>query len=245
MHPDDRDYAPDAVRLERDAMAWPPSKWERPVSAWRDDVWRGPEPFLPFDESAGVPRAQAPAASGGGVATLLREILETLVLTVLIFVGIRVVVQNFRIEGRSMFPTLHPDQYLLVNKLLYHGFSDPQRGDIIVFEAWSADKDFIKRIVGVPGDEIEVRENLVYVNGVALDEPYLTQPTTDNIGPITLDGDMYYVMGDNRGNSSDSRTYGPLPREKMIGKAWLTYWPPGEIGFIPDSNTSFASTVEP
>jgi signal peptidase I len=227
--------------LERDAMAWPPARWERGPTAWRDDVWVGPEPFTP---SANVEAVPAPRleTTASGLGNLFRELAETLVLTALIFLGIRMVVQNFRIEGRSMEPTLFPNEYLLVNKLSYGPLGDPQRGDIIVFQAWNDDKDFIKRVVGIPGDEIQIRDDKVYVNGVPLAEPYLTQPTTDTVGPITLGADEYYVLGDNRGNSSDSRTYGPLPRNRIVGKAWLTYWPPNQVGLIPDSGASFAST---
>lgn len=228
-------------RLERDGMSWPPSPWERPPNAWRDDVWGGPDAFVPYDAATTAPRPSAAGQLAGSYGTLVRELIETLVLTALIFLGIRVVVQNFRIEGRSMYPTLSPDQYLLVNKLSYSLFGEPQRGDIVVFESWAADKDFIKRIVGIPGDEIEIHDNAVHVNGVALEEPYLDQPTSDHIGPITLGPGEYYVMGDNRSNSSDSRAYGPLEGDKIVGKAWLTYWPIGDIGLIPDSQTSFAS----
>jgi len=236
-------YGEDVVearaRLEREAMAWPPETWERPASAWRDDLWVGPDPFLPYDGPAA--EAVAPKRATG-YSTLAREFVETIVLTALIFLGIRLVVQNFRIEGRSMEPNLHTGQYLLVNKLAYHGFGQPQRGDIVVFQAWEQEKDFIKRIVGLPGDEVEIHDGAVYVNETPLDEPYLDQPTADNVGPIRLTEDQYYVMGDNRGNSSDSRTYGPLPADRVVGKAWLTYWPPNAIGVIPDRGQSFASS---
>lgn len=231
-----------AERLERDAMAWPPAKWERAASGWRDDLWSGPDSFLPYDLETPAAKRQERTGVFSGYGTLFRELLETLVLTALIFVGIRVVVQNFRIEGRSMYPTLSPDQYLLVNKLAYRAFGEPQRGDIIVFDAWSAEKDFIKRIVGIPGDVIEIHDGTVHVNGVALEEPYLDQPTTDTVAPITVGPDMYYVLGDNRGNSSDSRVYGLLEGDKIVGKAWLTYWPLDDVGLIPDSQTSFASS---
>lgn len=239
MHATDDPEGTRAARLEREAMAWPPAPWEREAGAWRDDVWAGHDPFVPY--LPGERPVEAPAAPGrSGYATIAREILETVILTAVIFVGIRLMVQNFRIEGRSMEPTLHSGQYLLVNKLSYLGPGEPGRGDIVVFEAWNQEKDFIKRIVGIPGDTIEIRDSCVYVNGSCLDEPYLDQPTTDPIGPIILGENEYYVMGDNRGNSSDSRAYGPLPRDRVIGKAWITYWPPGDIGLVPNAN-SFAS----
>jgi signal peptidase I len=231
-----------SARLEREAMAWPPERWERAPGAWRDDVAFGPEPFIPYggavpsDGTVAVPTKTARS----NYATYVREIVETIVLTAVIFVGIRLLVQNFRIEGRSMEPTLHSGEYLLVNKLSYLGPGEPGRGDIVVFEAWNQEKDFIKRVIGVPGDTVEVRDGCVYVSGTCLDEPYLDQPTTEAIGPVTLGPDEYYVMGDNRGNSSDSRAYGPLPGDRIIGKAWVTYWPPEDIGLVPNPS-SFAS----
>jgi signal peptidase I len=234
--------------LERDDMAWPPAPWERAPSQWRDDLWGGAEPFQPYDvPPAPVAEAATPARRPG--TRLMREFVETIALTLLIFLGIKLVVQNFKIQGASMEPTLHDGQFLLVNKLVYQGLGEPQRGDIVVFKAWEQgggveERDFIKRVVGLPGDTLEIRDNSVFVNGQTLGEPYLepSNLTTDRIGPITLGPEEYYVMGDNRGNSSDSRTYGPLDQEHIIGKAWLSYWPPGDIGVVPDSDSSFALT---
>ncbi len=241
-HPRDNGHSVRAAlaRLERDAMAWPPGAWEGTPGSWRSDVEPGAESFVPYVAPA-LPMPRKVRWSGMG--SLARELFETVLLTALMFVGIRLVVQNFRIEGRSMEPTLETDQYLLVNKLSYRLFGEPQRGDIVVFEAWGQDKDFIKRIIGRPGDDLEIRDSAVYVNGVALDEPYTKDGVTrDTLGPITLGTNEYYVLGDNRGNSSDSRTFGPLPADKIVGKAWLTYWPPGNIGPIPSNTTSFASS---
>ncbi|MFQ5459598.1 MAG: signal peptidase I, partial [Anaerolineae bacterium] len=205
-------------RLERDAMAWPPASWEREPQAWRDDVDYGADANASVGPGTAVlePAPRRPAMARLG--PVAREAFETLFLTALIFVGIRLVVQNFRIEGRSMQPTLHDGEYLLVNKMSYAVFGAPQRGDIIVFQAWGQDKDFIKRVVGRPGDDLEIRDNRIFVNEVAVDEPYLTDGTTGGPGGVIhLEDDQYYVLGDNRGNSSDSRTYGPLPGERIIG----------------------------
>jgi signal peptidase I len=231
MESKEHDIEPRAPRLERNAMSWPPASWERESPAWRDDISYAPDAFTPETAAKRPPSAM-----------LAREVLETIILTAVIFLGIRLVVQNFRIEGRSMEPTLHSGQYLLVSKLVYSALGEPGRGDVIVFEAWGQDKDFIKRIVGTPGDRVEIRDGCVYINDSCVEEPYLDQPTTDAIGPLTLGEEEFYVLGDNRGNSSDSRAYGPLPRENIIGKAWLTYWPPGAIGLVPKSDESFAST---
>ncbi|MFN2116005.1 MAG: signal peptidase I [Anaerolineae bacterium] len=239
------DIGRDTERLERSGMAWPPAAWERPASQWRDDVWPVPGPFEPYGRAPEKDAVQqlreaVEQESAAGFGTVAREILETVILTALIFLGIRLVVQNFRIEGRSMEPTLHSGQYLLVNKMSYRVLGDPSRGDIVVFEAWNQDKDFIKRIVGTPGDEIEIKDGCVHVNGDCLEESYLEQPTTDAVGPIVLGPDEYYVLGDNRGNSSDSRNYGALPRGNIVGKAWLTYWPPDEMGIVTGNSDGYA-----
>jgi signal peptidase I len=241
-------------RLERDDMAWPPALWERTPGAWRDDVWTGPAPFQPA-ATGDLPSAGPelpPAAATGGSRRLAREIVETAILTLIIFLGIKLVVQNFKIQGASMEKTLHDGQFLLVNRLPHYGIGEPERGDIVVFKAWeqgtgAEERDFIKRVIGKPGETIEIRDNSVYVNDAVLPEPYLDPGnlTTDRIGPITLSEDEYYVMGDNRGNSSDSRTYGPLKKDRIIGKAWLSYWPPGNIGIVPDSQSSFAAAPVP
>jgi len=229
-------------------MAWPPAAWERQAHAWRDDVpscveWELPTTSVP---APGVPSeapAEPPKPSGGRspYPMLAREMLETIILTAIIFVGIRLVVQNFRIEGRSMEPNLHSGEYLLVNKMAYRGVGEPERGDIVVFQAWNQEKDFIKRVVGVPGDELQIRDGCVHINDTCLEEPYLDQATTDAIGPVRLEEGEYYVLGDNRGNSSDSRAYGPLDQDRIVGRAWFTYWPPGDIGLVPASDQSFAS----
>lgn len=239
--------------LERDAMAWPPARHEVDPTHWRPDVETSGR-FLPEHRAplGAGPDIDAPTAGHAGPnveerqrTAIAREFAETLVLIVVIFVGIRSVVQNFRIEGQSMEPTLHSEQFVLVNKLAYFGFGKPQRGDIVVFEAWdrAGKKDFIKRIVGVPGDVVEIRDGSVIVGGDVLDEPYLDPPVTHGTyGPITLGEDEYYALGDNRGNSSDSRSYGVLPGGKLIGKAWFTYWPPGQMMLVPDGRGSYAET---
>jgi signal peptidase I len=227
--------------LERDAMAWPPARWERGESAWRDDIWDAPDPFVPYAGRPAELAPVAPPAARPSRQALAREVLETIILTAVIFFGIRLMVQNYKIEGKSMEPSLYNGQYLLVNKLPYRLGRDPERGDVVVFHAWGEDKDFIKRVIGLPGDEVEIRDPEVYVNDQRLQERYLDQGTTGSYGPIVLGADEYFVLGDNRGNSSDSRSHGPLPRDKIVGKAWLTYWPPDKMGLIPNSDRSYAS----
>ncbi len=144
------------------------------------------------------------------------------------------IVQAFRIPSGSMIPTLLVGDHILVNKFLYH-FKDPQHGDVVVFKfPLDPDKDYIKRIIGTPGDKIEVRDKVVYRNGKALDEPYTThedkrmlpaayQPR-DNFGPVVVPPNSYFMMGDNRDSSYDSRFWGFVNRKALIGKAFIIYF---------------------
>jgi signal peptidase I len=172
----------------------------------------------------------------------LFEIVETLVLTLIIFFVIQTfVAQPYRVEQQSMERTLEPDQYVLVDKLTPR-FDDYKRGDIVIFDppaTWVGGHGtpYIKRIVGLPGDTVTLSDGLVYVDGVALQEPYLYegQPTVAT-GPdstwVVPPGQLF-VMGDHREDSADSRVFGPIPRERVIGRAWLRYWPISTFGVLP------------
>ena len=199
---------------------------------------------------------------------VVKEIVETVLFVLLVFFIVRGLVQNFRIEGSSMFPTMHDKQYILVNKAVYmnfdlnaplrllpgkgdlptktvYPFHPAQRGDIVVFLAPesahdSPDKDYIKRVIATAGETVTITEGKVYVNDKLLDESsYFTTPidtTCEGFQAIctaTVTPGHVFVMGDNRPNSSDSRKWGPLPLENVIGKAWLSYWPKADWGVIP------------
>ena len=169
----------------------------------------------------------------------LLEIVETLVLTLIIFWVIQsFVAQPYKVQQQSMEHTLEPDQYVLVDKLTPH-FDTYKRGDIVVFnppQNWVQQdgQPYIKRIIGVGGDTIELKDGFVYLNGTKLIEPYVfkdandvTQPTEDIIGAGTWvipEGELF-LMGDHRGNSADSREFGPVDVKDVIGRAWLRYWP--------------------
>jgi signal peptidase I len=196
-----------------------------------DPVGYSPEPPLTSPERLGSP----PPTSSllGGIGSVLRELIETLALTLVIFLLIRFAVQNFRIEGYSMEPNFHDGEFLIVNKLIYL-LRPPQRGDVIVFvPPTNTSRDFIKRVIGLPGDRITIANGRVYVNGAALDEPYPLNLGTYSSTPVTVPADEYYVLGDNRNNSSDSHSWGPVPAQNIIGKVWVSYWPPQAIGLIP------------
>lgn len=171
------------------------------------------------------PRSRASSA--------LRELVETVLFTLLIYVLVRhFLFENYRVVGYSMTPTLENDQYLVVNKLGYR-LHEPQRGDIIVFrDPRSPDRKLIKRVVGLPGERLEISQGQVFIDEKQLDEPYIqslghySQPSTQ------IPPDHYFVLGDNRNNSSDSHNWGTLPSNEIVGKAWLSYWPPGHWGVV-------------
>ena len=162
----------------------------------------------------------------------MREIIETLALTLVIFVVIHFTVQNYMVDGPSMQPGLTNNQYVLVNKLAYL-FHAPERGDVIVFH-WPIDtnKDLIKRVIGVPGDVIVIDSKTVRVNGVLLNEPYIMAPVNPAGNKWVVPPNEYFAMGDNRLVSDDSRDWGFVPKSYIIGKAVFVYWPLNSWQFI-------------
>jgi signal peptidase I len=163
---------------------------------------------------------------------LTREIIETLALTLIIFLVIHFTVQNYQVDGTSMEPGLHNSEYVLVNKLAYL-FSPPERGDVIVF-AFPLDttKNLIKRVIGIPGDTIIVTSTTVQVDGVLLHEPYIQAPGNPSGKQWIVPAGEYFVMGDNRQSSYDSRSWGFVPKSYIIGKAVMIYWPMNNLQFI-------------
>ncbi len=167
-----------------------------------------------------------------GGPSALREILETVLLALVLFLILRTATVNFRVYGQSMEPTLHEGQFLIISRVTYW-FHPPERGDIIVFHPpTNPSEDYIKRVVGLPGERVELREGQVWIDGVLLEEPYIMNPDYQT-NVWVLGGDEYFVLGDNRANSSDSHRWGVLPRENIVGKSWLCYWPPEDWGVTP------------
>jgi len=164
-------------------------------------------------------------------SNLLREIVETALLTAIIFLVVNAVIGRFRIESVSMQPNLYEGEYVIVDKISYT-LSTPQRGDIIVFEK-TGQPDLIKRVIGLPGDTVEVRNQQVFVNGVALKEPYIANPPNYAFGPVQVEPGRYFVLGDNRSNSSDSHVWGTIPGDTIVGRAWIIYWPPPNWQIVP------------
>ena len=172
------------------------------------------------------------------IKTFVRDTITVLVVAAVIIVVLQFVIQKFVVEGSSMNFTLHDGQQLLVNKIVYK-FHEPERGDIIVFHPPPEidEDDFIKRIIGLPGEKVIIANNKVIIHQadgslLELDEPYITRPANrDYEGEIIPEGE-YFVMGDNRVNSSDSRTGWTLKKEDIIGKAWISVWPIKDWGLI-------------
>jgi len=175
----------------------------------------------------------APGAAGVGARSrVAREMLQTVVLALFLFAGTRFVLQSYIVENISMEPTLQGGQHIWVDKAVYRLQGGLHRGDIVVFQSWGQDKPFVKRVVGLPGETITIRDGRLIVDGHAVDEPYLDLRTDGADGPYALAGDEYFVMGDNRPRSGDSRMYGPLQADDVIGRAWLRTWPPTEVGLL-------------
>lgn len=182
---------------------------------------------------------------------LVREVIETLVLTVLMFLIIRLAVQNFNIDGHSMEPNLHDQELILVDKWTYL-FHPPARGDVVVFVAPpNPTLDYVKRVIGLPGDVVTIKDTTIYVNGTALTEPYVRPSNQGNPFPSftnrVIPPNTYFVLGDNRNGSSDSRDWGCVPRPNVIGRAALVYWPFGQDnnGLLPSEATHFNAIRAP
>jgi signal peptidase I len=131
-----------------------------------------------------------------------------------------------------MEPNLHDSEYVLIDKISYR-LHTPERGDVIVFERQGNERDYIKRVIGLPGDTVQVAGGQVLVNGRALDEPYLNTTMLNDMPARPIESDRYFVMGDNRNNSSDSRSFGSIAAKDIVGRAWLVYWPPSEWTVVP------------
>ena len=199
----------------------------------------------PYDAPAPYQAASQPSSSRRTLGCLF-EIVETLVLTVAIFFVIQTfIAQPYQVRQQSMETTLEPGEYVLVDKLTPR-FDAYKRGDVIVFEppeGWAVGGDrtpFIKRIIGLAGDTVELRDGHVYVNGTELQEPYIyqqdgvaqaTDPTSGQSRWVVPAGQIF-VMGDHREASADSRTFGAVPLTSVIGRAWLRYWPLSTFGLM-------------
>lgn len=175
------------------------------------------------------------------IANFLGSLIETFVMAMAIFVIVYFfLVQPHQVTGNSMLPNFDDGEYILTDKVSYH-LHPPKRGDVIVFKApKNQQKDFIKRIIGLPGEKIKLEKGSVFINGEKLQEVYLPSNTVTLPKSLMIEGqdvlvplNEYFVLGDNRQHSSDSRDWGTVPRSSIIGKAWLRYWPIRKISLIP------------
>jgi signal peptidase I len=184
--------------------------------------------------------AQAAPTTSSSASSLLREVAEVVVLAIILYFGISFAVQAVHVEGLSMYATLDDNDYLIADKIDYR-LHPPQRGDIIILRPPTDNsKDFIKRVIALPGEKLLIRDGIVYINGHKLDEPYLPEAwtTLNNPAPWSVgDGAVipandYFVMGDNRNRSQDSRIFGPIGRDRIDGRAWFRIWPLDHFGNI-------------
>ncbi len=198
-----------------------------------------------------------------------KEISEALILALIVFLVIQGSVRNFKVDGSSMLPSLKTGQYLLVNKLVYFkldtsrlsrvipfweedtrsnhfAIRPPRRGEVIVFHAPSPNlgKDFVKRVIGLPGEEVEIVSGTPFIDGVALEEPYLTTQDRSRMSPLLLGEEEYFVLGDNRRSSNDSRNWGAVPEGNILGKVWVVYWPFAQAQIL-DTASSFTQGLLP
>lgn len=199
-----------------------------------------------------------------------RELLETVLLTLVIFFAVRTLVVNYRVDGSSMLPSLENGQYLFVNKAVYFHFDlnalknalpgedapgedtvylfhPPERGDIVILDPpVPSTEPLVKRVIALPGEKVAIRAGRVYVDGVPLDEGYTAGPPTYEYPPSSGDAEFtvppgaVFVLGDNRNNSRDSHVFGPVPLDNVIGKAVVTYWPLADLGLIPHERYAVA-----
>jgi signal peptidase I len=192
---------------------------------------------------------------------VVREVMPVAILITLVFLGAHLFVRTFRVDGTSMEPALAADQFLLIGKVAYlqadgtpfagrlpatwqgsveYPFGGPRRGDVAVFRSpVERNKSYVKRIIGLPGEEVLVKDGDVFVNGLPLDEPYVRFPAPDTYTyprrgrPLRVPDGKYFVLGDNRPESADSRSGWLVPAENLVGRAWLSYWPPTTWGPLP------------
>ena len=194
------------------------------MSDWWDELESSPDPVQPV-------RGEEFFLRG---LRFLREVLETAVPAIMIALLINLfLAQATRVYGQSMEPNLHTDQRLIVEKLSYH-MHPPRRGDVIVLKLHHDDSELlIKRVIGLPGEEVEIKDGRVFVNGKVLAEPYLNQYTQGQMAPRVVPPLQVFVLGDNRGFSNDSRSFGMVDFSDIVGRAWLSYWPISQIGTVP------------
>ena len=203
------------------------------------------------DEDEAISEEESPSVWRTAWA-ITREVGETVILTLIIFLLIQLVIRNFRVVGTSMVGNLHDGQYLIIDKISYSPFltdnldiGGPKRGDVIVFKPpRNPNDDYVKRVIGLPGEKVQIIQGQVFINDQPLEEPFQPVPGTYSMStPVIVPEDQVFVLGDNRNNSNDSHNWGPLPVENIVGRAWISYWPPDQWGTIPRDTPTEEATL--
>jgi signal peptidase I len=164
--------------------------------------------------------------------SFFKELVITIGLALAIFLLLQTTIQSSIVEGSSMQPGLENNQRLIVVKAVYY-FREPQRGDIIIIHPPNQpEKQWVKRVIGMPGDTVEIKDHIVYVNGAALTEPYIKDEPNYTMKPYTVEENHYFVLGDNRNNSTDSHYRWTVDKKSVVGEAWLRFWPLNQWGIV-------------
>ena len=192
----------------------------------------------PLDKQNVVALEEAPPSPA---RRILLEIIETIILALVLFVAINFLTARIRVDGSSMEPNFHDGDYVIVNRMAYR-LGDIQRGDVIVFPyPLEPEDDYIKRVIGLPGDRVAIYGGAIYVNGQPLIEPYIAEQPRSDLAEFIVPEGYVYVMGDNRNESSDSRSWGPLKIDEIIGRAIFRYWPFTNMGVVEHPDLALAS----
>ena len=251
--------SPDAVESAPAEQSTP--EWWYPRSEYDDDLEYDPTadlanwgpPLPPIPERPSLGSILWPWGMRGLVETV-----EVLALALVMFMFVRSIGQNFVVDGGSMEPTFHNGEMVIVNKISYRSFDiawlpwsnnhdwrpfgQPRLGDVVVFKfPQNTSRDFIKRIIGLPGQTVEVHQGKLYLDGQPRDEPFLSQPPLYEYGPLVVPDGQYFVLGDNRNSSYDSHSWGMLGQSFLIGRAELRYWPFDRAGRVGGDASSLSA----
>ena len=167
---------------------------------------------------------------------ILREVGITVGIAVVVFIILQLNVRSYTVVMSSMEPNFQEGECIMVNKATYRS-SDPQRGQVIIFvPPFESPHPFIKRVIGLPGENVEIKDGKIFIDGIPLEEEYIMEPPNNPMPATEVPENEYFVLGDNRNSSNDSRNGWTVPRDNIIGKAWFTYWPPSKLGVVKHYN---------